>query len=60
LETYNYELSGSNIVTDYQASELADADGDGTPAKEDADANDPNIGRLIITIERPFSGEMVH
>jgi len=29
LDTYNYELSAATILSDYQAGDLGDADGDG-------------------------------
>ncbi len=56
LETFNYPLNATDIYNNYQDVLNGDWDGNGVLNYRDANPNDPYIGGMAITIERPKSG----
>lgn len=56
LETFNYPKTADQILTEYNTALNGDNDGDGVVNHQDADPNDPAVGKLFIRIDLPRNG----
>jgi len=59
LRTYNYPLSGSNILLNYN-SDLNTTNNVGVPFYQSAAPDNPNSGPLGISIDNPFNGATIY